>query len=66
MDANTDHNLIIRCRDGDDEACRELLSRYEAYVYRLCFRISGSREDALDLTQVTLKGWLGPCGSGYG
>ena len=54
MDTNTDHNLIIRCREGDEEACRVLLSRYEAYVYRLCFRISGSREDALDLTQEAL------------
>ncbi len=54
MDTNADHNLIIRCRDGDDDACRLLLARYEAYVYRLCFRISGSREDALDLTQETL------------
>ena len=54
MDANTDHNLIIRCRDGDEEAWRLLLARYEAYVYRLCFRISGSREDALDFTQEAL------------
>ena len=31
-----------------------MLTRYEAYVYRLCFRISGSRDDALDLTQEAL------------
>lgn len=54
MDTNTDYNLIIRCRNGDEEAWRELLSRYEAYVYKLCYRISGSREDALDLTQEAL------------
>lgn len=54
MDANADHNLITRCRDGDEEAWRLLLARYEAYVYRLCFRISGSREDALDYTQEAL------------
>ena len=51
MDTDADHKLIIRCREGDEEACRLLLSRYEAYVYRLCFRITGSQEDALDLTQ---------------
>lgn len=54
MDANADHNLIIRCRDGDEEAWRLLLARYEAYIYRLCFRISGSSEDALDFTQEAL------------
>ncbi|MDF9408652.1 MAG: ECF RNA polymerase sigma factor SigW [Pelotomaculum sp. PtaB.Bin013] len=54
MDANTDHNLIIRCREGDEGAWRLLLARYEAYVYRLCYRIGGSSEDALDLTQEAL------------
>ncbi|MCL6477178.1 MAG: RNA polymerase sigma factor [Peptococcaceae bacterium] len=54
MDTCADHNLIIRCREGDEEACRLLLTRYEAYVYRLCFRISGSREDALDFAQEAL------------
>jgi RNA polymerase sigma-70 factor (ECF subfamily) len=51
---NTEHDLIIRCRKGDEPAWRLLLTRYEAYVYRLCFRISGSRDDALDLTQEAL------------
>lgn len=54
MNTNDDHNLIIRCRDGDEEAWRLLLARYENYVYRLCFQISGSREDALDLAQETM------------
>lgn len=54
MDVSTEQNLIMRCRDGDEEAWRLLLARYEAYVYHLCFRISGSRDDALDLTQEAL------------
>ncbi|AGL02466.1 RNA polymerase sigma factor [Desulfoscipio gibsoniae] len=54
MDSNGEHNLIIRCRAGDEEAWRMLLARYEAYVYRLCYRIAGSREEALDLTQEAL------------
>lgn len=54
MDTNADHNLISRCREGDEEAWRLLLARYEAYVYRLCFKISGSREEALDLAQEAL------------
>lgn len=54
MDANSEYNLLVRCRDGDEEAWRKLLANYESYVYRLCFKISGSREDALDLTQDAL------------
>lgn len=54
MDTNSDHNLIIRCREGDEEAWRLLMARYEAYIYQLCFRISGSRDDALDLTQEVM------------
>ena len=55
MEPNADdHNLIIRCREGDEEAWRLLLARYEAYIYSLCFRIGGSREEALDLTQEAL------------
>lgn len=54
VDTNADHNLLSRCREGDEQAWRLLLTRYEAYVYRLCYRISGSREDALDLTQEAL------------
>ncbi len=54
MDVSAEQNLIMRCRDGDEEAWRLLLARYEAYVYRLCFRISGSRDDALDFTQEAL------------
>ena len=57
METNTEHDLIIRCRKGDEQAWRLLLTRYEAYVYRLCFRISGSRDDALDLTRLRLL-WL--------
>jgi RNA polymerase sigma-70 factor (ECF subfamily) len=54
VDSSADHNLIIRCREGDEEACRLLLSRYEAYVYRLCLKIGGSREDALDFAQEAM------------
>lgn len=54
MDTNSDYNLIIRCRDGDEEAWRQLVARYEVYIYQLCFRISGSREDALDFTQEAI------------
>jgi RNA polymerase sigma-70 factor (ECF subfamily) len=54
LDTSSDHNLIIRCREGDEEAWRLLMARYEAYIYQLCFWISGSRDDALDLTQEVM------------
>lgn len=54
MEDNADQNLIIRCREGDEQAWRQLLARYEVYVYRLCLRIGGSRDEALDLTQEAL------------
>jgi RNA polymerase sigma-70 factor (ECF subfamily) len=41
------------CREGREEGFRQLLARYESYIYSLCFRLTGNREDALDLTQET-------------
>jgi RNA polymerase sigma-70 factor (ECF subfamily) len=48
-----DHQLISLCREGREEGFRQLLARYESYIYSLCFRLTGNREDALDLTQET-------------
>jgi RNA polymerase sigma-70 factor (ECF subfamily) len=36
-----------------EQAYRDLMHRYERYVYRLCHSFTGNREDALDLTQET-------------
>lgn len=49
--AADDRELVLMCREGREEACRQLLSRYEGYVYSLCYRLTGRREDALDLSQ---------------
>lgn len=48
-----DHQVISLCREGREEGFRQLLARYEGYIYSLCYRLTGSREDALDLTQET-------------
>lgn len=48
-----DHQVISLCREGREEGYRELLTRYEGYIYSLCYRLTGNREDALDLTQET-------------
>ncbi|ATY83935.1 RNA polymerase subunit sigma-24 [Kyrpidia spormannii] len=53
MPAGEDRRLILLCREGAEEGYRELMRRYEKYVYTLCFRLTGNREDALDLTQET-------------
>lgn len=51
--AADDKQLILWCREGREEGYRQLLGRYEGYIYGLCYRLTGSREDALDLTQET-------------
>jgi len=48
-----DRQVIIWCREGREEAYRELLTRYESYVYKLSYSLTRHREDALDLTQET-------------
>lgn len=48
-----DQQLIGLCRAGREEGYRQLLARYEGYIYSLCYRLAGNREDALDLTQET-------------
>ncbi|MDI3328692.1 MAG: RNA polymerase sigma factor [Alicyclobacillaceae bacterium] len=53
MTIDDDRRLILRCRNGEEDGYRELMIRYEKYVYTLCLRLTGNREDALDLTQET-------------
>jgi len=53
LDAD-DRQLILWYRDGREEGYRQLLARYESYVYGLCYRLTGNREDAHDLTQESL------------
>lgn len=43
--------MVHRCLDGDAAACRELVARHQAVVYRLCCRLLGCRHDAEDVTQ---------------
>lgn len=52
--AADDHQLALRCRDGQDEACNLLLSRYEGYIYSLCHRLANNREDSLELAQESM------------
>ncbi|WP_276623781.1 RNA polymerase sigma factor [Syntrophomonas wolfei] len=51
--AEEDRQLVIKCRDRQEQAYHELMRRYEGYIYHLCRSMTGNREDALDLTQET-------------
>src|SRR5918996_2359438 len=53
MTVVSDAELVARCRVGDPEAWRELVSRYSRYVYAItqAFRLSG--HDAEDVFQET-------------
>ena len=46
-----DADLIGRARRGDVEAYNHLVSRWQKRVYNYLLRLTGNREDALDLTQ---------------
>ncbi len=46
-----DGELVRKASAGDREAFRELLELHYDRIFRFCFRLTGSREEAEDLTQ---------------
>ncbi|MBD3300884.1 MAG: sigma-70 family RNA polymerase sigma factor [Candidatus Eisenbacteria bacterium] len=48
---NEESALIRRCRQGDQDAIRQLVERYQRPVYSLVYKAVGNEEDARDLTQ---------------
>lgn len=46
-------DLILRCRQGDQEAVRHLVARYKRPVFLLALRWTGSFDDAEDIAQET-------------
>ncbi len=46
-----DAELVQRCWEGDQDAFRELVLRYEKMVYNLAYRMLRDREDARDAAQ---------------
>ena len=57
MDSET---LAARARAGDEAAFTALVELHQEQIYRLALRMTGSREDAADLTQETfLRAWRG-------
>ena len=53
MDSGADADIVRRCLAGDERAYRELVERYQRQVFSLARRMTGSIEDAEDLTQET-------------
>ena len=53
MTAPTDRDLIVRARRGDGDAFSELVTRYQANVFNVCYRILHERGSAEDLAQET-------------
>ncbi len=51
--AHEEAALILRCREGDQDAIRQLVESYQARVYYLVWRSVGNEEDARDITQET-------------
>jgi len=45
--------LIRRCQRGDRLAIEALIRRYQNYVYRLCYLVMRTEQDAEDMTQET-------------
>lgn len=51
MDEDTDETLALRAAEGDAEAFAALIVRVYDRLFGLCFRLTGARADAEDLTQ---------------
>jgi RNA polymerase sigma-70 factor (ECF subfamily) len=43
--------LVRRCVAGDAAAWQEIVQQYNRRIYNICYRFSGSQDDAADLTQ---------------
>jgi RNA polymerase sigma-70 factor (ECF subfamily) len=47
----TDQNLVKRAQNGDSDAFRLLVERYQRKVFSIAFNVVRDREDAMDLAQ---------------
>ena len=49
--ASDDKEVALALKQGDTRALEEMVRRYQGRVYAVAYRLSGNREDALDLSQ---------------
>ena len=45
------NTLVRRCVSGDAAAWQEIVQQYHRRIYNICYRFSGSSDDAADLSQ---------------
>ena len=50
-DAQVVNALVRRCVSGDAAAWQEIVQQYHRRIYNICYRFSGSADDASDLAQ---------------
>jgi len=50
-DSQAVNALVRRCVAGDPAAWQEIVHQYNRRIYNICYRFSGSADDAADLTQ---------------
>ena len=50
-DSQAVNALVRRCVSGDAAAWQEIVQQYHRRIYNICYRFSGSADDASDLTQ---------------
>lgn len=56
----TEEELILKAQQGDEDAFAQLLDIHQGKVYGLTLRLTGSPEDAMELTQETFfNAWRG-------
>ena len=51
MPSRSDEELALALQQGDESAFEELVHRHQGRVFAVAYRITGDREDALDVTQ---------------
>jgi len=51
LSTDSDHDLLPRCRRGDEAAWRELVSLHTRRIFTLAYRFAGRVDEAEDLTQ---------------
>ena len=51
MSTTDDNTLVSRCREGNDDAWRELVDRFGPRVYAIAYHFTMKREDAEELSQ---------------
>ncbi len=51
LEKRSDEELALALKTGDEGACEELVRRHQGRVFAVAFRITGDREDALDVAQ---------------